>query len=202
MTPFFVGQAGTLRRTGSPPASGLHTIDSPASSVPGKVVSATDPTSPPARPIRNRPQAASLPHKHHATRGFTLLEMIVATLIMSIAVVGLLTGISGAVRNAARVREYDRVVQLARLRMNDLVSAPAVIATSEHFNPDLTGGVDAGWQAQITPFIVPPGSSPVKVGLDRILLQVWWMSGDQRRTFTLEGFREHIYNPNPAGSAP
>ena len=148
-----------------------------------------------------RPTAAIL-RSSTSSRGFTLLEMIVATLIMSIAVVGLLSGISGAVRNAARVREYDRVVQLARLRMNDLVSAPAITATSEHFNPDLTGGVDAGWQAQITPLITPPENSPVKIGLDRVLLQVWWMSGEERRTITLEGFREHIYNPSPAGSAP
>ena len=45
--------------------------------------------------------------------------MVVATLIMAVAVVGLLSGISGATRNAARLRDYDRAVQLARLRMNE-----------------------------------------------------------------------------------
>jgi general secretion pathway protein I len=134
------------------------------------------------------------------TRGFTLLEMIVATLIMSIAVVGLLSGIAGAVRNAARVREYDRVVQLARLRMNDLLSNPSAATMSDQFNPVLTGGVQAGWQAQVSPFLTQPEGVPVSVGLDRVLLQVWWMSGDDRRTFTLEGFREHLVSP--AGGTP
>ncbi len=39
--------------------------------------------------------------------------MIVATTIMAIAIVGLLAGISGATRNAARLRDYDRAVELA-----------------------------------------------------------------------------------------
>ena len=133
--------------------------------------------------------------RRRSTQGFTLLEMIVASLIMAIAVVGLLNGISGAARNASRVREYDRVVQLARLRMNDLLSSATVATLSDRFNPDLTGGIEAGWQAQVTPFVVPEPGIPVQVGLDRVLLQVWWMAGANRRTFSLEGFREHIYNP-------
>ena len=36
------------------------------------------------------------------SRGFTLLEMLVASTIMAIAIVGLLSGIAGATRNAAR----------------------------------------------------------------------------------------------------
>jgi len=149
------------------------------------------------RRVANPPQAARLPHK-----GFTLLEMIVATLIMAIAVVGLLNGIAGATRNAARVREYDRVVQLARLRMNDLMANPmAPIATSsDRFNPALTGGIEAGWQAQIIPLLKPPDGAPIQVGLDRVVLQVWWMAGaDNRRTFTLEGFREH-FPPQPGAT--
>ena len=54
-------------------------------------------------------------------RGFTLLEMMVATLIMGIAVVGLLSGISAATRNAARVGDADRAVLLARTKMDELL---------------------------------------------------------------------------------
>lgn len=128
-------------------------------------------------------------------RGFTLLEMIVATLIMAIAVVGLLSGISGAVRNAARVREYDRIVQLARLRMNDLLLDPALAANgtlSGSFNPLITGGLEAGWQARASTLEMPPAPAPNQAALDRIELQIWWMSGPGRRTFTLEAFRQRL----------
>ena len=137
------------------------------------------------RRVSNRPSAT--------VSGFTLLEMIVATLIMSIAVVGLLGAISGAARNAARVREYDRIVQLARLRMNDLMLDPGLASggvQSGQFSPQITGGLDAGWQARSTVFASPPHPAPNLTALDRIELQVWWMSGPQKRTFTLEAFRQ------------
>ncbi len=54
-------------------------------------------------------------------RGMTLLEMLVATAIMAIVVAGVLSALSGSVRNASRLRDYDRAVQLAQLRMNELL---------------------------------------------------------------------------------
>jgi general secretion pathway protein I len=131
-------------------------------------------------------------------RGFTLLEMIVATTIMAIAVVGLLAGISGATHNAARLRDYDRIVQLARLRMNELLLDPRLArdaVISGPFDPSLTGGLEAGWQARLSAFESPPAVAPGQFALDRLELQVWWTSGSQRRTFTLDAYRTHTLKP-------
>ncbi len=70
-------------------------------------------------PMTGFPRVESVIRTMRGNRGFTLLEMIVATTIMGIAVAGLMCGISSSTRNAARLRDYDRVVQLARLRMNE-----------------------------------------------------------------------------------
>jgi prepilin-type N-terminal cleavage/methylation domain-containing protein len=51
-------------------------------------------------------------------RGFTLLEMLVATLIMGIAVIGLMTEITASMRNATRVTNRDRAVLLANCFWN------------------------------------------------------------------------------------
>ena len=131
-------------------------------------------------------------------RGFTLLEMIVATLIMAIAITGLLSGISGATRNAARLREYDRVVQLARLRMDDLLvdyRAPRNVVLEGGYDPSLTGGMQAGWRAQVTPFERPAVLTPGALALEQIKLEIWWMSGSQRRTFALESLRKTRITP-------
>ena len=128
-------------------------------------------------------------------RGFTLLEMIVATTIMGVAVVGLLSGISSSTRNAARLRDYDRVIQLARLRMNDLLldeRAPQNTVIAGDFDKALTGGLQAGWRANVTLAETPPSPVPGDFGLDRIQLEVWWMAGEQRRTFALESYRRRI----------
>jgi general secretion pathway protein I len=137
-------------------------------------------------------------------RGFTLLEMIVATTIMGIAVAGLMSGISSSTRNAARLRDYDRVVLLARLRMNSLLTDPRVPLNAPlegRFDPVITGGLECGWRAQAG---VADQSSPkpqaCEYVLDRIQLEIWWMSGGRRRTFPLESYRRRTLRPEDIAS--
>jgi general secretion pathway protein I len=125
-------------------------------------------------------------------RGFTLLEMLVAFTIMAIAIVGLLSTIAGATRNASHLREYDRAVQLARLRMSELL-ADTNIRTGQSlegtFDPKLTGGIPVGWKARLTTVESPPMRMIGQPSLERVELQVWWMSGDKQRSFTLDAHR-------------
>lgn len=128
-------------------------------------------------------------------RGFTLLEVLVATLVMGLAVVGLLTAISTSLRNAARVTDYDRVVLLARAQMDTLLlnrRLPYRSIIQGSFDPAVMGGHEAGWRARVTP--VEKGIIP-EVGLavlERVELEVWWNNGSDRRTFTLDTFRRKV----------
>jgi hypothetical protein len=124
--------------------------------------------------------------------------MLVASTIMAIAIVGLLSGIGGATRNAARLRDYDRAAQLARLRMNEFLAddtMPRDQVLSGQFDTSLTGGMEIGWQARLTTVEMPPSPMTGQPCLQRIELQVWWMSGEQKRTFTLDSHRTHMLRP-------
>ena len=125
-------------------------------------------------------------------RGFTLLEVMVATTIMGIAVVTLMSGLSTSVRNASRLTDYDRVALLARAKMDALLVDPKLplgTVMDEPLDASLLGGARGGWRAQVTPFENAPSPVPGAFGLDRIQLEIWWMSGEQRRSFSLEAFR-------------
>jgi general secretion pathway protein I len=127
-------------------------------------------------------------------RGFTLLELIVATSILGVAVVGLMSGITGSTRNAARLRDSDRIVMAARERMNELLadnSLPRDTPVSATFDPVLLGGIEAGWRAQLSTAEKPPGGAG-QLALDRIHLEVWWNRNGNRRTIELEGFRKRF----------
>jgi general secretion pathway protein I len=123
------------------------------------------------------------------TAGFTLREMIVATLIMGIAVVGTLAGISGSLRNASRLMEHDRAVLMARSKMNEL------LADRKLPRDRVVGGsIDAthGWRARASIFDKHPHATPGTWAIERVELEVWWMAGNDRRTFTLEGYQSVI----------
>ncbi len=119
-------------------------------------------------------------------RGFTLLEMIVATALMAIAVVGLLSLLSATLSNAARVRQYDRAAMLARTKMNELL-----LLSPLPLGQGLGGQWDAatGWTARAEVFERPPNAAPGSFQLLRINLEVWWLADNQRKSVTLEGFR-------------
>src|SRR5579862_7659847 len=124
---------------------------------------------------------------------FTLLEVLVATVIMGIAVTGLIVGLTQSVKNAARLADYDRAVMLARTEMNDLlldVNLPFAGSVDGTFSAEQAGGIPGGWQAALKPYDVPPNAGPGTVILQEIALQVWWEpASGGRRTMQLQSYR-------------
>lgn len=129
-------------------------------------------------------------------KGFTLLEVLVATLLMGIAVAGLMGGLRTSLSNAARLTDSARGTALARRQMDELLAIrdlPKGVPMEGRYPPQLTGGVEAGWRARVLPFEsqAMPGQTP-PVGtrmLERIELLVWWRTGGQERRVELTGYR-------------
>jgi len=121
--------------------------------------------------------------------GFTLLEVLVATTIMAIAVVTLLAGIGTSMRNASRLTGYDRGVMRARSKMDELIvnhRIPAGATVEENFD------AESGWSAHFSPFETLAGAPTGTPMLERIQLEVWWTEGGRRHSFPLEGFRRSV----------
>ena len=147
-------------------------------------------------------------------KGFTLLEVMVATAIMAIAVVALLGGLTQSVNNASRLRERDIVTGLAKQQLNELLLEPRLAhdrPLSGRWDPRQLGpGMEAGWTARLTPMtlqisgipplpgqrarpiLVPlPAPVPARV-LDRIEFEAWWTAGGRRRTMTIETYKRGV----------
>lgn len=128
-------------------------------------------------------------------RGFTLLEVLVATLVMAIAVAGLMGAISTSMRNAARLTDHDRAVMLGRQKMDELLITSGLekgVPFEGTWDPEVTGGSDMGWRARITPFEIPKGGGAGKPFVERVELEIWWMNGPQRHSFRLEGYHRAV----------
>jgi general secretion pathway protein I len=129
--------------------------------------------------------AGSRPAEDNA--GFSLLEVLVATVIMGIAVTALIVGLTQSVKNASRLSEYDHAAMLARAKMNDLL-----LDVDLPFDGPVQGSFDAssGWRATLRPYDMPPNAFPGQVILQQVALEVWWQPpAGTRRTMQLSGYR-------------
>ena len=124
-------------------------------------------------------------------RGYTLLEVLVATVIMGAAVVALLANLSTSLTNAARLTDYDRARLLAKRTMDEIMlnpQLPKATLMEGAWDPSVTG-VEGGWRARITPFERPPNSGAGQMGLDRYEVEVWWNNSGKRQSFAIEGYQ-------------
>ena len=50
----------------------------------------------------------------------------------------------------------------------------------------------AGWRARVTPVESAPEATDLNWVVDRIELEIWWMDGATRHSFSLEGYRRAL----------
>ena len=143
-------------------------------------------------PITGVPHVEAAAPSMKRQRGFTLLEVMVATLIMAIAVAGLMCGhlhFSAQRRAAHRSRSRRSARPSEDGRTAGRHRARKGRAVPRHLGPGGHRWQRMGWRARLTPFEVPQGRRrPARPFIERVELEIWWMNGSQRRSFSLEGF--------------
>ncbi|MCS6952904.1 MAG: prepilin-type N-terminal cleavage/methylation domain-containing protein [Bryobacterales bacterium] len=126
-------------------------------------------------------------------RGYTLLEMLVATLILGVTVAGLLSNLSLSLRTASKVADYDRAAFLAKRKMDELLSDSRLHRFAALDGPlDPAIGLEGGWRVRVEPFEAPAQARPGTPVLDRIVLELWWRQGSRTRRLQLEAFRRSL----------
>lgn len=124
--------------------------------------------------------------KRRNNRGFTLLELLVATVILGVAVAALLGGLSGSIRNASRLSDYDRAAIAARQKMEELLLDPQFPRFTQ-VGGQLAEGIT--WRARMLPFDMPQQAGAGSPVVDRLELDAIWQSGGNQKSIRLEGYR-------------
>jgi prepilin-type N-terminal cleavage/methylation domain-containing protein len=129
--------------------------------------------------------------------GFTLLEVMVASLIMAIAISALLVNLHNSLRNVERLSSYDRASVFAQHKMDELLADPTLGVLARVSGPYLPGGdsLQSGWSARTRPFEYPPNLSGAIALLEEIHLEVWWTRDGAPKKFALNGYRSVVLTP-------
>jgi prepilin-type N-terminal cleavage/methylation domain-containing protein len=126
--------------------------------------------------------------RSNSQAGFTLIEMLVATLIMAIAVTALMSNLSTSTNNLLSASDIDRLTSLSKSKMDELIVQPGRMdgVYEGILDADAQGQVRGRWRALVTLAAMAP------TGLDRlerIQLETWIQVGSKRRTLQLETYR-------------
>lgn len=124
----------------------------------------------------------SVPSRH--TRGFTLLEILVAFIVLSLVGGALLQLFHGGLRNVTLSSEYSQAALLARSKMAEL-DAYTVVEPGES-----EGEFDEifRWQLTTAPYTDPEGSLPPKADYQAVRMQlaITWGEDDEENQYVVE----------------
>ena len=136
-------------------------------------------------PITGVPQVENV-RMSRRTRavGFTLLEVLVATVILAVAIAGLMSALSGSLRVAGRLTDYDRAAMLARRKMEEIIAEQAHAA--QHGSAGRvrsrrrrTARRRDGESVSLPSRFLRIRRREMPI-VDRFEVQVWWMNGERR----------------------
>ena len=128
--------------------------------------------------------------RSNSQKGFTLLEVLVATIILAVAVSALMANLSTSTANLFRVNDIDRLTFLSKRKMDELIAVHSIqrmVILEGVLEADAKDKPIAGFKAQILPF--GPVSQSSGERLERVRLETWLQSGSRRRTLMLESLR-------------
>jgi len=121
------------------------------------------------------------------SRGYTLIEVLVAFMIMALALTVLLRIFSGGVRNVAVSSDYAQAVLIAESRL-------ATAGIDDTLAPGETGGLENGrfrWTRVVSDYEPSFDYRPAVDGLHayRVAVSVSWPNGDKERRVELKTVR-------------
>ncbi len=116
-------------------------------------------------------------------RGFTLIEVVVAVAVLSIAMVLIVSLFSGGLSSVRLTRSYSSALVLAREKMDEAFS------TEIDFDAE---GAETGvfkrfrWERVLEPFYISDADDQ-ETSLYRVRVRVLWKEGRKEKEISLEG---------------
>ena len=127
--------------------------------------------------------------RREARGGFTLIEVVVAVAILSVALTVVIELFAGGLRLARVSEEYTTAVNYGRIKMEEIAVSPKMEEGSEEGKFDET----FHWQVGVKKVdVLPIEKRPefkVPVELFQIQVKVIWKSGSRERSASVETYK-------------
>jgi prepilin-type N-terminal cleavage/methylation domain-containing protein len=136
----------------------------------------------PSTQLQENPESSSLKNE----QGFSLLEVVVALMIMAGGFLAVLNLFSGSVRSVDFSGQYLKAVTLANSKMNELEIQNFVVDNS---SGDFKSEENYRWEVDISPYDSDLNNEETGIQLQKILLKVLWNDDGHTRNIELATLR-------------
>jgi general secretion pathway protein I len=113
------------------------------------------------------------------TRGFSLLEVLVAFVILSLVATALFGLFGGALRNASTAEDWSRALLVAQSRLAEAASA-------QPLREGTAAGTEAdgriAWQTAVAPYVVPDPNPDLERASETMSIRLYRVRVDVRYT--------------------
>jgi len=132
--------------------------------------------------------------------GFSLLEVLVAFIIVALVVTALFRLFGGALGNASAADEYTRALLVAQSRLA-LAASAQPLREGTDAGTDADGGID--WRTSVSPYVAPDADPDVESASQTMATRLFRVTVDvrfpgiagQSRTLTLSTLKIGQRNP-------
>lgn len=122
----------------------------------------------------------------NACRGFSLIEVLVAFIVLSLALSILMRIFSGGTHNAALASDYSRAVLLAETKL-------AAVGIESPLEEGVAGGAEERFRWQTSVHMLPASAETpdalLPVGLFQVEARIIWQDGGKERAAVLNTLR-------------
>ena len=135
--------------------------------------------------------------------GFSLLEVLVAFIIVAIVVTALFRLFGGALGNASAAEEWSRALLVAQSRL-ELASAAQPLREGTDAGTEADGRI--AWRTSVVPYVPPDANPDLERASEAMPTRLYRVSVDVRfpgatgreRSLSLSTVMIGVRNPNPA----
>ena len=112
------------------------------------------------------------PRRGSVSRGFSLVEILVAFTVLTLFAATAFQVFSSGVRSAALAVEYAKAHTVARSKMDELAASPTLVSGEQSGKTAIGGAQPLRWRTAVTEYPLPSGRNDASESLPTPLLAV------------------------------
>lgn len=137
-------------------------------------------------------------------RGFTLLEVMIAMVLVGTGIALAFTAVSSGTRLEAKMREQEAAVRLARAKLDEVLLNPADFSLSAEDGTQRYAGADFGYRVKARRLPLVGEALRARLGgqagwMEEVSIEVFWGPENQQQSYRLVTYRKAQDGASPAG---